>query len=100
MDLWSFDVYLEKVISRGLKELADTSSGYPPDFPNFKSWKEFLLEMSDIYNNRHLKDERFWTGCINRKMTREQLNTCFYKYDKYTKDRMKKLIDHWGSLWD
>jgi hypothetical protein len=46
-DLWSFDMYLAKVIGNGVKELADGAYGWNDrDFKTFEEYKEMLLKMS------------------------------------------------------
>lgn len=46
-DLWSFDMYLAKVIGEGVKQLADGSYGWNDrDFKTFEEYQQMLYKMS------------------------------------------------------
>lgn len=47
-DLWNFDTYLEKVLSKGLRDFARNSSGYPDSFDTFENWQIQLNNIADL----------------------------------------------------
>ena len=59
-DLWSFDWYLSGVIGKGLKELAEKHTGYPPDLTD-EEWTNILNSMADGFLNYYEKE--FNTHC-------------------------------------
>jgi hypothetical protein len=50
-DLWSFDVYLSKVIGKGVQELANNSHGHPSELKTLKEWTTILNKMSRGFLN-------------------------------------------------
>lgn len=54
-DLWSFDVYLSKVIGDGVLELAKRGQGWPSEFKTYKEWKATLNKMGKGFLNYHEK---------------------------------------------
>lgn len=51
-DIWDMDVYLIQLLADGIKQLADTSWGYPctEEFPTHESWQEYLYKICDLLN--------------------------------------------------
>ena len=82
-DLWSFDHYLARVVSRAATDLAENGHGYPgtEEFPDEESWKNFLRELS-----RDLEGYDVWDG----------------NGDGYERGReaMIRFAKNFGSMWD
>lgn len=53
-DIWSFDVYLAEIISKGTSQLARTTHSYPTDMTPVE-WENYLTTISEIFN-RYLEN--------------------------------------------
>lgn len=64
-DLWSLDWYYANMFSASLKEMAESSYGYPCEFENeengMEKWKAILNEMSLLFHNC-LEDNEAYTN--------------------------------------
>ena len=84
-DVWSFDRYLDEVISGGLRTLAETKQSYPPDM-TAESWEKFLLEVAKTIEYEHWCEEEM---------------PLFYEDAYKAKTRvLHELVDKWGNIWD
>lgn len=66
-DVWQFDIYLAKVISNGLKELARQAHGWPQceEFPTFEVWVSELQRIAallDCYTDVDGGEKRIWNS--------------------------------------
>ena len=80
-DLWSFNFFLADIISRGCKELAETSHGYPSDedeCQSFENWKDILLAISLGFK---LMDETNYTKRTEQET--EDINRAWRLFQKY-----------------
>lgn len=52
-DVWDMDVYLQYLLPDMLRELAETTHGWPQskEFPNFEDWQEYLREIALHFEN-------------------------------------------------
>jgi len=70
-DVWSFDIYMAKVMSNGLKELARVAHGWPSketwlgDF-GFETYEEWISELNriakllDFYSGIDGEEQKIW----------------------------------------
>lgn len=86
-DLWSYDTYLAKQISKATEDLAEIAHGYPNEFQgagDLEAWQAWLLQVS-----RDLDDYADW----------EKSRASNENYDRGV-DAMHRIADKFGSLWD
>lgn len=92
-DIWSFDDYIQRVLTGGLKELSKNPLGYPDiDGMTHKKWKETLKKMQsgfqaviDYEDKGFLKDKGF-----------KKMKLVY----KEREESLKLLIKYFGALWD
>jgi len=47
-DLWNFDLYLQRVLAGGLRDLSKINTGYPDAYPSEEAWKKDLNDVADL----------------------------------------------------
>ena len=104
-DLWNFDMYLQRVLSGGLRDLAKINSGYPGTYPSDEAWEQDLNDIADLVE-RFNPDDIFDDYRANMKL--HITNGEFIKY--YHKaadeaDEAKSIVFDWlkihfDQLWD
>jgi len=128
-DLWSFDSYLSKVISEGLRQLAVQSCGCPSEFYDEKKkgdecikWKKILLDIAEGFESKQkLTDDEFFNheeidklynndlGFNNNKewgdaITKMWISKEYLKAKKECEKKWDKAIalfkEYYGSFWD
>lgn len=88
-DVWNFDSYLAKVISKGCKQLAKEKHGYPSDLTPEK-WEEILNEISKNFEE-YIKIIELEEGYET--ISQEEFSK---KLDKM----FDLLKNNFGHLWD
>ncbi len=58
-DLWSFDLYLCKIIGYGLIDLSNNLSGYPSELESTGEWKSILNKMASGFLGYVQEEEYF-----------------------------------------
>ena len=101
-DLWSFDQYLTRMLSKATSDLADVAHGYPgtPEFPTFESWIRFLRELSyDFaqYSDDYLCDVDSVDDIFDRI---EELGEREERNYRRGTDAMRRFSENLGSMWD
>ena len=93
-DLWSFDDYLDVVLSNALKDFSELNNSYPAikGAKTSREWKRVLKEMAEgfedmaYYNSEGMLKDKNYQG--------------WKKADKKHKQSLKLLIKWWRHLWD
>lgn len=100
-DLWSYDHFLASIIGNGLKQLAETTHGWPDSkFETFEEWQAELTKIGDAFLD--YIDESSDINFDNCKTSKDRKKV-MAEYVKKCKDRKKilvKVIDHFECLWD
>jgi hypothetical protein len=98
-DLWSFDYYLSDVISKGLRDLAKTTHGYPDQaVGSFENWQRLLFIIATAFEE-HNTDEDVYADEWEKFGSDEAIKRLKERYE-IRKEKMKLIIDYWGNLWD
>lgn len=99
-DTWNFDTFLLGIIIRGLRQLADTSHGYPgyEPFDTFEKWQIYLLDLADKFAlaSKYIYDEDdYWeTHTCQESVARHEQG------EKLLKEAFSELAEHFPALWD
>lgn len=99
-DTWNFDSFLLGIIIRGLRQLADTSHGYPgyEPFDTFEKWQTYLLDLADKFElaSRYIYDEDdYWeTHTQQESIARQEQG------EKLLKEAFSELAENLTSMWD
>ena len=100
-DLWSYDFFLASIIGNGLKQLAETTHGWPDSkFETFEEWEAELNKIGDAFLD--YIDESSDINFDNCKTSKERKKV-MSEYVKKCKERKKiliRVIDHFECLWD
>lgn len=95
-DLWNFDTYLEKIISKGLRELSRTTHGYPVSYETFENWQAQLNNIADLVEKFNPDNCLDWEKDISR--------TDWEDADEEAAIAREVVFDwfknNWCSLWD
>jgi len=127
-DIWGFDYYLIKVISKGIKELQRQVHGVPGNIAEkfkdkndpdgidnaMKEWKRILGEIAWTFESAHKVNENDWI-LINNEKQRNKLTKFYDELNKsqdyfcyiMTKEECKRYREGWKlfqkyffNLWD
>lgn len=119
-DVWSFDSYLSKVISQGVKHLKTHKMGYPTGIAEteeeaLKKWENILDEIIwsfDQYNKCSVGDLSFyipkpkneteenWKNWIDNHEKKYRIRIMSKEEDERMRNGMKLFIEYYSSLWD
>jgi len=95
-DLWNFDTYLEKVLSKGLRDFAKNASGYPGGFDTFENWQVQLNNIADLIEKFNPDNCIDWDKDIGR--------AAWEDADEEASIAREAVFDwfknNWNSLWD
>lgn len=91
-DIWGFGDYLDEVLEKGLRQLAETSHGYPgyEPFDTPEKWETFLIEIADAIKEASLMSEVPEGWSFEKEMAA----------DEKKKAALHRLVDQWDHLWD
>lgn len=83
-DLWSFDIYLAKVMADGFRALADRTHGWPSgQFDTFEDYQKFLRKTADVL--------AYWAS-PDGFAEREAFEAA--------QQAMREVAEYWGTFWD
>jgi len=100
-DLWSFDYYLSNVISKGLRDLAKITHGFPDQHVgSFENWQRLLFIIADAFEEHNYEDDSDLYSKDTEEYGVEEALERFKKRYEIRKEKMKLLIEYWGNLWD
>lgn len=87
-DTWNFDIYLVKIIIRGLRQLADHLTGYPgyEPFDTEEKWRSYLLSLSDKFEMAY----KYTYEDISKEKEGVRL----------LKEAFSELAEHLTAMWD
>lgn len=95
-DLWSLDSYLARMLPQALRQLRDTSHGYPQDL-TFEEWDMILTQMAEGFEEHtYIMDYKNWP--------KENDVQTYLEWVKPHQDKLEAGIALFGkyyqSLWD
>lgn len=129
-DLWSFDYYLSKVISRGLRQLAVQAHGCPPEFYDKKKkgdecikWRQLLLTIAEgfeadiklsddevldyseadkLFTPENIKwgEDTPWSKKLREIKNNPQSKKLIKAYEKKRDKGFDLFKKHYNSFWD
>ena len=87
-DTWNFDIYLVKIIIRGLRQLADHLTGYPgyEPFDTEEKWRSYLLSLADKFEMAY----KYTYEDISKEKEGVRL----------LKEAFSELAEHLTAMWD
>ena len=71
-DLWSFDNWLSKLITNGLREFKSQCHGYPNDLDDWDDWMNILDEMIECFEEQSRNIENLRDGNLLEQLTKRR----------------------------
>lgn len=100
LDLWNFDTYLQKVMSCGIRDFADMTTGYPNGYETFEDWKKELLVIAELIEKFNPDDLVDW----DEKTRGEEIKKMYEDATEESEIAKEAVFDwmkrHFNSLWD
>lgn len=96
-DLWDFDTYLEKVMSKGLRDFADRTQSFPDyRYPTFEDWQTALREIANLIEKFNPDNSMDWDSEI----TAQDWKDAYMDSEIAQEIVFDWFKSNWSHLWD